>query len=163
MPKKIDSATLAAVVGTMYPPPYDKPCLGRSRKKLGDAAGLTEFGVNLLTLPPGAWSSQRHWHTQADEFIYVLQGEVTLVSDDGEEILRAGDSAGFAAGNPNGHCLQNRNSEHAAIVLEIGTRSATDAAHYPDIDLAAPAGQKPAMFTHVDGRPYPDSNRRGSS
>src|SRR5579863_8478611 len=119
--KRIDVATLAAVIGTTYPPPFDEPCRARERKKLGDAAGLTQFGVNLLTLPPGAWSSQRHWHTGSDEFIYVLKGEVTLVTDADAEILRAGDCAGFKAGDPNGHHLQNR-SPAAAQILEFGTR-----------------------------------------
>src|SRR3954466_15051466 len=110
MSKKIDIANLAPVIGTFYPPPFDHPCLSRERTRLGDAAGLTQFGVNLLRLPPGAWSSQRHWHTETDEFVYVLSGEVTLVTNDGAEILRSGDAAGFKANDPNGHCLQNRSS-----------------------------------------------------
>ena len=159
MAGKIDVDALTVAVGTHYPPPYDKPCHTKERKRLGDAADLTQFGVNLLSLPPGAWSSQRHWHSDEDEFVYVLQGEVTLVGDDGDEILRAGDCAGFKAGDQNGHCLQNRSS-HTAVVLEIGSRNDADTARYPGIDLVAPAGGKPAMFTHVDGRPYPDTNRR---
>ena len=95
MTKRIDIAALVPVIGTLYPPPYDEPCRARARTKLGDAAGLTQFGVNLLHLPPGAWSSQRHWHTAGDEFVYVLSGEVTLVTDAGEEILHAGDAAGL--------------------------------------------------------------------
>src|SRR5438552_3018818 len=98
MKKRIDAERLTPVVGTQYPPPFDQPCRARQRRKLGDAAGLTQFGVNLLVLPPGAWSSQRHWHTSEDELVYVLSGEVTLVTDGGEEILRAGDAAGFKAG-----------------------------------------------------------------
>jgi hypothetical protein len=82
-------------VGTFYPPPFHTPCLARARTKLGDAAGLTQFGVNLLRLPPGAWSSQRHWQTLSDEFVFVLAGEVTLVTDAGEEVLKAGEAAGF--------------------------------------------------------------------
>jgi uncharacterized cupin superfamily protein len=160
--KRIDVAALTAVVGTLYPPPYDAPCRSRQRTRLGDAAGLTQFGVNLLRLPPGAWSSQRHWHTAGDEFIYVVSGEVTLVTDGGEEILRAGDAAGFLAGDSNGHCLQNR-SDSDACVLEIGTRVPGDSAYYNDIDLVAPAGGKPAMYTHRDGTPYPDIRRRGPS
>ena len=107
MSRKIDVAALTPVIGTMYPPPYDEPCLARSRTKLGDAAGLTQFGVNLLRLPSGAWSSQRHWQTASDEFVYVLAGEVTLVTNSGAELLRPGDCAGFKAGDPDGHCLQN--------------------------------------------------------
>src|SRR5215813_6252433 len=120
MPKRIDIVALIPVVGTTYPPPFDRPCRARERTKLGDAAGLTQFGVNLLRLPPGAWSSQRHWHTGEDEFVYVLSGEVVLVTDSGEEVLRSGDAAGFPAGDANGHCLQNRSSGDADV-LEIGT------------------------------------------
>jgi uncharacterized cupin superfamily protein len=121
---------------------------------------LTQFGINLLVLPPRAWSSQRHWHTESDEFIYVLSGEVTLVTDGGEEVLRAGDAAGFKAGDPNGHCLQNR-SQTDARVLEIGTRTATDAAYYADIDMVAPPGGKPARYIRRDGSPYENIRRRG--
>src|SRR5690348_18384182 len=88
MAKRIDPATLQKTVGTFYPPPHDEPCRARERTRLGDPAGLTQFGVNLLRLPPGAWSSQRHWHTGEDEFVYVLSGEVVLVTDEGEEVLR---------------------------------------------------------------------------
>jgi uncharacterized cupin superfamily protein len=158
--KRIDVAELAAVVGTLYPSPFDAPCRARERKKLGDAAGLSQFGVNLLRLPPGAWSSQRHWHTGEDEFVYVLSGEVVLVTDGGEEILRAGDAAGFPAGDSNGHCLQNR-SDRDAEIIEIGTRVPGNSAYYSDIDMVAPPGGKPAMYTHRDGTPYPDVGRRG--
>ena len=158
--KRIDVAALATVVGTFYPPPFDAPCRPRRRQKLGDPAGLTQFGVNLLVLPPGAWSSQRHWHTAEDEFVYVLAGEVTLVTDAGNEVLRAGDCAGFKAGDSNGHCLQNR-SDVDARVLEVGSRVKGNAAHYPDIDMVAPAGGQPAMYTKRDGTPYQDLRRRG--
>src|ERR1044072_2578055 len=120
MGKRIEPSNLTAAIGTLYPPPHDHPCRTRERLKLGDAAGLTQFGVNLLTLPPGAWSSQRHWHTAGDEFVYVLAGEVTLGTEGGEEVLRAGDAAGFKAGDPNGHCLQNRSGAEA-LVLEVGS------------------------------------------
>ncbi len=115
--------------------------------------------MNFLTLPPGAWSSQRHWHTESDELVYVLEGEVTLVSDEGSETLRAGDAAGFKAGDTNGHCLQNR-TQARAVVLEVGTRVSSDATHYPGIDLFAPPEEKPAIYTHRDGTPYP-AVRRG--
>src|SRR5215475_5872290 len=98
MPKKIDLSTAPTVTGSRYPAPFNEPCMERLRHCLGDAAGLTQFGVNLNRLSPGAWSSQRHWHTAEDEFILVVQGEVVLVSDAGEETLRAGDCAGFKAG-----------------------------------------------------------------
>ena len=160
MKKSIDITALTPVVGTTYPPPFDAPCRGRERKKFGDAAGLTQFGVNLCRLPPGAWSSQRHWHTGEDEFVYVLSGEVVLVTDGGEEILRAGDAAGFPANDANGHCFQNR-SDREAQILEVGTRVTGDMAYYPDIDMVAPAGGKPAAYTHRDGTPYQDIRRRG--
>jgi uncharacterized cupin superfamily protein len=152
MAKKINLATAPTVKGTLYPPPFDEPCLKRSRIKLGDAAGLTQFGVNLCTLPPGTWSSQRHWHTLEDELIYVVSGEVVLVTDSGEEILKAGDSAGFKAGVRDGHTFQNRSSADA-VIMEIGTRLDEDAAYYSDIDLVSPAG--PVNYTHRDGTPYP--------
>jgi uncharacterized cupin superfamily protein len=160
MKKRIEVAALTPVVGTLYPPPFDAPCRARARTKLGDAAGLTQFGVNLLRLPPGAWSSQRHWHTGEDEFVYVLSGEVVLVTDGGEEILRAGNAAGFKAGDTNGHCLQNRSATDATV-LEIGTRVPGGTGYYSDIDMVAPAGGQPALYTHRDGTPYPDSRRRG--
>jgi len=161
MSKRIDVASLASVVGSMYPPPFDEPCRARERKRLGNAAGLTQFGVNLLRLQPGVSSSQRHWHTLQDEFVYVLSGEVVLVTDEGEETLHAGDAAGFKAGDANGHCLQNRSAADA-LVLEIGTRVPDDAAYYPDLDLVAPAGGVPAIYTHRDGTPYENLKRRGS-
>jgi uncharacterized cupin superfamily protein len=139
--------------GTGYPPPFDQPCRDRLRYQLGDAAGLTQFGVNRLHMPPGTWSAQRHWHAEEDEFILVLAGEVVLVSNDGEQLLRAGDSAGFPAGVADGHCLQNR-SQSEAIVLEVGSRRpASEAVVYPDIDLQILPGQ--GHYVHRDGRPYP--------
>ena len=156
MKKKIDLATAPKVAGTLYPPPFDAPCRARRRIKLGDAAGLTQFGVNLCTLPPGAWSRQRHWHTHCDELIHVISGEVTLVTNDGEEILRAGDSAGFKAGDSNGHHFQNR-SNVDVVLLEMGTRSADDAAHYSDIDMVTLPGNP--GYAHRDGTPYPQMKR----
>jgi uncharacterized cupin superfamily protein len=157
MPKKIDHATAPKAAGTTYPPPFDEPCRKRARIKLGDAAGLTQFGVNLCTLPPGAWSSQRHWHTHGDELVFVVSGEVVMVTDEGEETMRAGDSAGFKAGDRNGHHFQNRSSTDAAL-LEIGSRIPEDGAFYPDIDLVAlPDG---AGYAHVDGTPYPKRERQ---
>ena len=157
MPKRIDVAALPSVTGTTYPPPFDEPCRTRERKRLGDAAGLTQYGVNLLRLPPGSWSSQRHWHTAEDEFIYVVSGEVVLVTDEGEEVLRTGDAAGFKANDPNGHCLQNHSGQDA-IVLEIGTRVAGNLAYYNDIDMKTQPG---GGYAHRDGTPYPKAERRG--
>jgi uncharacterized cupin superfamily protein len=160
MAKRIDVSRIEAVVGTLYPSPFDLPCRSRERQKLGDGAGLTQFGVNLLRLPPGAWSGQRHWHTLNDEFIYVVAGEVVLVSNDGEEILKAGDAAGFKAGDENGHSLQN-NTDCDVLILEIGTRADDDVAYYSDIDMVAHADGKPAIYTQRDGTPYTGIRRRG--
>ena len=160
MAKRIDPARLPTITGTLYPPPYDEPCRARVRTRLGDVAGLTQFGVNLLRLPPAAWSSQRHWHTGGDEFVYVLSGEVVLVTDGGEEVLRAGDTAGFPAGDTNGHCLQNRSSADARV-LEIGTRVPGEMAYYSDIDMVAQTGGDRTVYTRRDGTPYPDTERRG--
>lgn len=160
MSKRIDAATLEPLLGSLYPAPFDEPCKQRERRRLGDAAGLTQFGVNLLRLAPGSWSSQRHWHSHEDEFVYVLEGRVTLVSDEGEEVLHAGDAAGFKAGAANGHSLQNR-SNAVCLLLEVGSRNETDdVTTYPDIDMIAPAGGKPATFTHRDGTPYANVLRR---
>ena len=153
MTKRIDPDQAPRLVGASYPPPFDVPCRSRARLRLGDAAGLTQFGVNLLHLPAGQWSSQRHWQHQEDEFVYVLSGEVVLVTDGGEEILRAGDCAGFKAGVPDAHHLQNR-SDRDAQILEVGTRvpGNLDGATYPDIDLHIASGT--AVHTHKDGAPY---------
>ena len=159
MAKRIDPKDVPAQVGTFYPPPYDQPCRARERRKLGDAAGLTQFGVNLLRLAPGVWSSQRHWHTGQDEFVYVLSGEVVLVTDAGEEILKPGDCAGFKAGERDGHHLQNRGATDA-MLLEIGTRVADDSGEYPDIDMTFKMGA-PAMYSRKDGTPYADIKLRG--
>lgn len=156
MAKKIDLTTAPTRFGTAYPPPFDAPCLERKRWRLGKAAGLTQFGVNLLRLAPGVWSSQRHWHTHEDEFVHVLEGEVVLVTNAGEEILRAGDSAGFPAGVEDGHHLQNR-SNVEAVVLEIGSnRPGEDGAEYPDIDLRA----LPDGYVRKDGTPYGQTKRQ---
>jgi len=147
---KIDKNALAQRKGCGYPTPFDVPCRERVRQALSDAAKLTDFGVNLLSLPPGTWSSQRHWHSAEDEFIWVVAGEVVLVTDQGEEVLRSGDCAGFKAGITDGHHLQNR-SGHPASILEIGSRRPdTDLVDYPDIDLCS----TPSGYTHNDGTPY---------
>lgn len=147
---KIDIQEAPTRLGTAYPPPFDAPCRERKRVRLGVAAGITEFGVNQLHLAPGTWSSQRHYHSHEDEFIYVLAGEVVLVTDAGETVLRAGDCAGFPHGIADGHHLQNRSSAEA-IVLEVGTNHPEDVAEYPGLDLRATGDG----FTHKDGTPYP--------
>jgi len=139
--------------GSGYPTPFDVPCAARARQRLGDAAGLTDFGVNLLRLPPGAWSSQRHWHSAEDEFVFIVEGEVVLVTDTGEELLRSGDCAGFKAGVKDGHHLQNR-SDRDAILLEVGSRRvAEDEGEYPDIDMRFLKNDE--GYVHRDGTLYP--------
>ena len=155
---KIDIDTLEVRSGCNYPPPFDEVCLSPTWRKLGDAAGLTQFGANLVRLPPGKWSSQRHWHTDEDEFVWMLEGEVTLVEDPlaedgGAKVLKAGDCMGWKAGAQNGHCLQNR-SDRDAVYLEVGSRRPeTDACDYPDIDMVAKAGEP--FYRHRDGTAYP--------
>jgi uncharacterized cupin superfamily protein len=148
---KIDIAGAVQTEGSDYPAPFDAPCRNRIRRAIGDVAGLSQFGVNLLGLAPGAWSSQRHWHTEEDEFAWVLKGEVVLVTGTGEEVLQAGECVGFKVGLADGHHLQNR-SDQAALILEVGSRKPkVDAADYPDIDLRwDPSGR----YTHKDGTPY---------
>jgi len=154
MPKiDIDAAPRGS--GTRYPKPYDEPCLMRAWSRVGDAADLTQFGVNVVTLAPGVWSSQRHWHSHEDEFVWVLEGEVMMVTDAGEETLRAGDCAGFKAGVKDGHHFQNRSQKDVKLLV-IGTRNDDDYGEYPDIDMKFLAGryEGSAMFRRKDGSPF---------
>jgi uncharacterized cupin superfamily protein len=151
MPKRIDLTRVKVNRGSRYPAPFDQPCAARERQRLGDAADLTAFGVNLLRLPPGAWSSQRHWHSAEDEFIYVLEGEVVLITNGGEEVLRPGDCAGFKAGAADGHHVVNRQTRDA-VVLEVGSRQPDhDAVDYSDIDMRVDRHG----FTRKSGESYP--------
>jgi uncharacterized cupin superfamily protein len=152
---KIDKEKAPKGSGTRYPAPFNEPCIRREWKSLGDAAGLTQFGVNLLQLQPGVWSSQRHWHMHEDEFVYVLKGEVVMVTDAGDEVLKAGDCAGFKAGERDGHCLQNR-SDHPADILVVGSRNADDHGEYSDIDMVFLAGRYSGTggYKHKDRTPY---------
>lgn len=152
---KIDPTTAPEVIGSRYPAPFDAPCKARSLRKLGDAVGLTQFGVNLVRLPPGTWSSQRHWHALEDEFAHVLEGEVTLVTDAGEETLRPGEGAGFKAGVRDGHCFQNRSSADA-VLLVVGSRNDADHGEYSDIDMVFTAGRYSGKARHRrrDGTAY---------
>jgi len=148
---KIDIAALPARKGSGYPPPFDAPCAARTRRRLGVAGGLGDFGVNLMTLPPGGWSSQRHWHSDEDEFVYVLEGEVTLIEDDGATVLCAGDCAAFPKGCGNGHHLINKSSAMAAY-LEVGSRNPRDLTTCSDVDMMSSSAD--GRFVHKDGSPY---------
>lgn len=150
----VDPSTVPARTSSGYPTEeFRKVTAGREKRALGDAVGLTTFGVNLTTLAPGAASALRHWHRRQDEFVFVLEGELTLVTDDGEQVLGRGMCAGFPGGVANGHHLVNR-TKSPATYLEVGDRLPGDEVDYPGIDLlvrATPAGWK---YTHKDGRPY---------
>jgi uncharacterized cupin superfamily protein len=155
-PPAIDPSVLEPRTGSGYPEPYRSRVLPREKRALGDAAGLTKIGVNLTTLPPGVESSMRHWHSREDELVYVLEGEVVLRTDGGEQVLTAGTCAGFPAGVADGHQLINR-SDRPARYLEISNRDPEDSAEYadPDVDLAYRKGAGGiAQFTRKDGTPY---------
>jgi len=148
---KVDVSALPVRVGTGYPAPFNQACAGRTRRRVGDAGGLEDFGVNLMALPPGTWSSQRHWHSHEDEFVFVLQGELTLVEDSGQVLLRAGECACFPKGTGNGHHLRNDSSSEA-IYLEVGSRHQDDLTTCSDVDLKS--SNRDGAFVHKDGTPY---------
>lgn len=150
---KVDIAKVPLDATSNYPPPFNKVVEGRARKRLGRAAGLTQFGVNICALKPGAASSQRHWHENEDEFVYVLEGEVVLCEDGGETVLKPGDAAAWKAGEANGHCLINR-SDRDAVFLEVGTRAASERAYYSDIDMMVVRDAGGFRYTHKNGEPY---------
>jgi uncharacterized cupin superfamily protein len=150
---KIDISKIATDVRTGYPAPYDRVVVGRERKRLGNAAGLDQFGVNLTTLKPGASSALRHWHEREDEFIYMLEGELVLIEDGGETLLKAGDAAGFKANSGNGHHLVNTSSRNA-VYLEVGTRSKLERVEYPEADLLVVRDDKGFRYTHKNGDAY---------
>ena len=150
---KLDITAIPLDTATNYPPPFNKAVEGRARKRMGRAAGLSQFGVNLCTLKPGAASSQRHWHENEDEIVYVLQGEVVLVEDGGETVLKAGDAAAWQAGVANGHCIVNR-SNSDAVFLEVGTRAKSERAHYSDIDMMVTRDDKGFRYSRKNGEPY---------
>jgi uncharacterized cupin superfamily protein len=149
----LDPKSVAQVESTGYPEPYRRAVQGRKRRRLGDAVGLTQFGVNEAELAPGTWSSQRHWHASEDEFIYLLEGELVLISDGGEQLLRPGMAAGFPKGKPDGHHLVNRSGKPARY-LEIGTRAAQDRVDYPDIDMRCEGGAQDRRYTKRDGSSF---------
>lgn len=149
----LDPRTLEPKSRSGYPAPYAARVLPRAVRALGDALGLTRIGVNLATLLPGKESSMRHWHTHEDELIYVLEGEVTLVTDAGEQTLGAGHCAGFAAGSRDGHQFVNR-SDRPAVYLEISNRDDADSAIYSEADLLWSPPGHPDRYTRRDGTPY---------
>lgn len=149
---KIDLSQAPERKGSFYPAPFAEKAGVRIKQALGDAGGLRDFGVNRTQLPPGAWSSQRHWHSAEDEFVYVISGDLTLVDDAGEHVLHAGECAAFPKNAANGHHFINKGAV-PAVYLEVGTRSADDVCTYPDIDLHYDC--KSGWYTHKDGTPYP--------
>lgn len=150
----LDPATVPGHHHCDYPSPFREPCIGRVRRKLGDATGLTQFGVNHVTLPPGVMSSMRHWHVHEDEFVYVLTGELVLVTDRGEQLLKAGMAAGFPHGRTDGHHLINR-SKQAATFLEVGTRwPGGDEGAYSDIDMKIVIVDGEERYARKDGTLY---------
>jgi uncharacterized cupin superfamily protein len=151
---KIDISKAMMRTKGVYPEPWRAVTAGREKAVLGDVVGLTQFGVNLTRLKPGAASSLRHWHEAEDEFIYVLEGEIMLIEDGGETLLRPGDAAGFKAGVANGHQLVNK-SQRDALILEVGTRAARERAHYSEVDLVLDRDEGGVRFSHRSGNPYP--------
>jgi uncharacterized cupin superfamily protein len=151
----VDPATVTPRTTCGYPEPWRSRVLPREKRALGDAAGLTRIGINLTTLGPGRESSMRHWHTHEDEFVYVLEGEVWLRTDAGEQRLGPGMCAGFPAGSTDGHQLVNRSSR-PAVYLEVSNRDARDVAQYsdPDVDLVWNSPNAPGKYTRRDGTPY---------
>jgi len=152
---KIEIEAVPPSSGCSYPDPFREICLGPSWRKLGDAVGLTDFGVNLVRLPPGKWSSQRHWHTHEDEFVWMLEGEVVLVEDGGETVLRAGDVAAWPKGVKDGHHLQNRAQADCVMIAISAGDTASDWGEYPDIDLKFDDRRPGSAYLHKDGTPYP--------
>ncbi|HWC93970.1 MAG TPA: cupin domain-containing protein [Pseudolabrys sp.] len=152
MPKiDIDKIAFKPVGG--YPGPFKNVLDKREKKQLGDAVGLTQFGVNITRLGVGGASSLRHWHREEDEFIYILEGEVVLIEDAGESVLKPGEAAGWKANSPNGHTLANRGSKDA-LILEVGTRAKSEYVTYPDVDLILDRGAQGRRYLHKNGEPY---------
>lgn len=151
--KTTDPMAVAPSLGSNYPPEFAGICETREKRRLGDAFGLNNFGVNLVRLPPGSGSANRHWHSAQDEFIYILEGEATLVTDAGETPMGPGTMMGFPANAPDGHGLINK-SDGDVLYLEVGDRSAGDEVDYPDIDLMTRFIDGERRYVHKDGTPY---------
>lgn len=158
MKPAIDPKTVEARVGTGYPAPFDEGVKRREKRKIGDVFGLTQFGVNLTRLPPGEMSAHRHWHHKEDEFIMVVEGTGTLITDEGETPMTKGMVAGFPAGVPNGHHLVNKSDEDVWYV-EVGSRIPGELADYPDVDMALINKDGEAVFVHKDGTPFEEDSK----
>ena len=152
-PSKLDPKTVTPRTSTVYPPEFAGEVKGREKRALGDFFGLTQYGVNLTTLASGAWSSHRHWHENEDEFIFVVEGEITLIDAAGEHLLKPGMCAGFKAGVANGHHLANK-TKTPVTYLEIGTRAALERAHYPDVDMLFAKDGAKTTVTRRNGSPF---------
>jgi uncharacterized cupin superfamily protein len=150
---KIDIRAVPIDTSTLYPQQFRDVVNGREKQKLGNTVGLTQFGVNLTRIKPGAASALRHWHQHEDEFIYMIEGELVLVENDGEITLKPGDAAGFKAGVDNGHCLINR-STRDALYLEVGTRASSERVDYPDVDCILERSGAIATYRRRSGEPY---------
>jgi uncharacterized cupin superfamily protein len=150
---KIDRTKVETHSGSGYPAPFRARCEGRHKQRLGDAAGLTQFGVNLARIEPGAQSALRHWHEEEDEFVYILEGELVLIDEAGETLLRPGDAAAFPRGDGNGHHLVNR-TDRPALYLEVGARTATEHVHYPDDDFVVIRDHQGERDLHKSGEPW---------
>jgi uncharacterized cupin superfamily protein len=131
---RIDIGRVPAQQIASYPKEFAQVISGREKQRIGDAVGLTQFGVNITRIKAGSASALRHWHEQEDEFVYMLEGELVLCENDGETVLKTGDAAGFKAGSGVAHCLVNR-TDRDAIYLEVGTRAESERVHYPDVDF----------------------------
>ncbi len=149
----IDQTKCPVKTGSIYPEPYASMMQGRSSLRLGDAGGLTQFGANLVMLEPGALSSLRHWHLNEDEFVWVVEGECTLVQDAGETVMSPGDCAAFPAGSSDGHHFINR-SDRPARFLVVGSKAKHEVATYSDVDLMVEMEGGKARFTHKDGTEF---------
>ncbi len=150
---KLDLTAVPVKTGSIYPEPYASQMAGRSSLRLGQAGGLTQFGVNIVILAPGARSSLRHWHREEDEFVMVLDGTLVMQTDAGEQEMRPGDCAAFPANDGDGHCFLNR-TDAPARFLVIGSRAPVEVATYSDVDMVVTVDHGTATFTHKDGTPW---------
>lgn len=150
---KLDLAAVPLKTGSIYPEPYASMMAGRTSLRLGQAGGLTQFGVNIVILQPGATSSLRHWHRHEDEFVMILEGECVMHQDAGETLMRPGDCAAFPAGDTDGHCFENRTDREARFLV-IGTKAPAEVATYSDVDMVVHVEGAAARFTYKDGTPW---------